>query len=296
MKGLSLLKRTYEFLFDVYIKFNEHKGALLAAGIAFFIFFSLFPLLLFFGIALSFFLETESAREQVLGFVFQNLPILADLIQDTIEALIERRSSAGFIALLGLLWAGTGLFGALAVGLNAVYEVKETRNLIQQRLIGVWVFFLIILLILVSFGASTLASAFRSEVLNALFPDEIAALARTTITVILGLVSTFLLFLIVYRFVPNVKLTFASIWPGTLAAGLAWEVAKYFFALYLDAFASQTYGLVYGSLATVILVMFWLYISAILLLIGAEINVAYRQRAKGGVKVFEPRKVSGEGI
>jgi len=293
---LGLVKRTYEFLFGVYIKFNKHNGSLLAAGIAFFIFFSIFPLLLFFGVALSFFLETEAAREQVLEFVFQNLPILADLVQDTIEALIDRRSSAGFIALLGLLWAGTGLFGALAVGLNAVYEVKETRNLFQQRLIGVWVFFLIILLILVSFGASSMASVFRSAVLNALFPDEIAAFAWTAITAIIGLVSTFLLFLIVYRFVPNAKLTFASIWPGTLAAGLAWEAAKYFFALYLDAFASQTYGLVYGSLAAVILVMFWLYISAILLLMGAEINVAYRQRSKGGVKVFEPRKVSGEGI
>jgi len=297
VKCLSLLKKTYEFLFGVYIKFNEHNGALLAAGIAFFIFFSIFPLLLFLGIGLGFFLEDEAIREQIFEFVFENFPIIADFIRDTIEALIERRSSAGFIALLGLLWAGTNLFSALAVGLNAVYETRETRNIFKQRLVAIGVFLLIFILILVSFGATTIASVFRNEVLDLPFiPLEVVTVAWTLLTVTIGLISTFVLFLIVYKLVPNARIPFRHIWLGTLVAGLTWEGAKYFFALYLDAFASRTYGLVYGSLATVILLMFWLYISSTLLLLGAEINVAYRRLARGGAKTFEPRKDSNENI
>ncbi len=293
---MQILQSTFKFLVDVYNKFNEHSGFLLAAGIAFFTFFSLFPLLLFTGIVLGYVIEGTGVREQILGYVFKNIPALGSFVRSSIEALIGSRSRAGIIALIALLWSGTNLFGGLAVGLNAVYEVKETRNIIMQKLIALGVFLIIIVLIFVSVGASTLASTFRSTVLNLLFPERVVSVAWTAFTAILGLISTLLIFLVVYRLVPNVKLTIKNIWLGTFVAGFVFEVAKYVFAIYLNAFARKGYGLVYGSLATVILLMFWLYISAVLLLIGAEINVLYRRRILGGVKTFEPRKGSRESI
>ncbi len=290
------MRSVFKFMLDVYNKFNEHRGFLLAAGIAFFTFFSLFPLLLFTGIVLGYVLEGSSAREQILGYVFRNFPALGGFVKDSIEALIVSRSRAGVIALIALLWSGTNVFGGFAVGLNAVYEVKETRNIIMQKLIALGVFLIIIILLLVSFGASTLASTFRTSVLSLFFPARVVSDAWTAFTAVLGIVSTLLAFLLVYRLVPNVKLTVKNIWLGTFAAGFTFEVAKYIFAIYLNDFARKGYGLVYGSLATVILLMFWLYISAVLLLIGAEINVLYRQRILGGVKAFEPRKGSNESI
>ncbi|MCL6473270.1 MAG: YihY/virulence factor BrkB family protein [Firmicutes bacterium] len=293
---MQLLRRMAKFLVEVYNKFNEHNGFLLAAGIAFFTFFSIFPLLLFTGIALGYVLEGAGTLEKVLDYVFQNLPTFADFVRVNIEALIKARSSAGIIALIALLWSGTNIFGSLALGLNAVYEVKETRSFAVQKLIAVGVFVLILVLLFVSFGTTTIASVFRDEFLSLLFPQRVVTVAWTIITAILSLISTFLLFLVVYWLVPNVRLTLGHIWPGTLTAGVAWEAGKYVFAVYLDLFARRGYGLVYGSLATVILLMFWLYISAVLLLIGAEINVAYRRRALGGVKAFEPRKGSQDNI
>lgn len=293
---MHLLQNVYKFLVDLYYKFNEHNGFLLAAGIAFFTLFSLFPLLLFTGIALGFVLENPSTRDQIFDYVLTNFPALADFVRINIEALIESRSSAGIIALLGLLWAGTNLFGSLALGLNAVYEIKETRHFIQQKLISIVVFLIIISLILISFGGTSVASVFRDEVLSLLFPERIVALVWTLFSALIGISSAFLLFLTVYWLVPNVKLKFSNIWIGTLTAGIVWEIAKYGFAIYLNVFARTGYGLVYGSLASIILLMFWLYISSVLLLIGAEINVAYERRRMGGAKVFEPRKASEEAI
>lgn len=290
------LRSVFKFLLDVYNKFNEHSGFLLAAGIAFFTFFSLFPLLLFSGIVLGYVIEGSGLREQILSYVFKNFPALSGFVKNSIEALIASRSRAGIIALIALLWSGTSIFGGFAVGLNAVYEVKETRNIFIQKLVALGVFLIIIVLTLVSFGTSTLASTFRSSVLSSPLIRPVASAAWTAFTALLGLISTLLLFLIVYRLVPNVKLSIKNIWVGTLVSGFTFEVAKYFFALYLNAFARRGYGLVYGSLATVILLMFWLYIFAVLLLIGAEINVLYRRRILGGVKTFEPRKGSRESI
>ena len=297
---MQRLKNIYKFAVTIYFKFNEHNGFLLAAGIAFFTFLSLFPILILVGIALGYFLESPALREQIIAYVFKSLPSLTDTIrttieqavQDTINKLIAHRPSAGVIALIGLIWSATGLFGGLGVALNAVYEVKETRNIIIQRLIALGVFLLIMLLLLISFGATSVASVFRDQVLNLFFPRQVVTFAWTFLSYAIGFISTLLLFLTVYRFVPNVKLKFKDVWLGTLVAGFASEVGKYGFAVYIHMFASKSYGVVYGSLATIVLLMFWLNISAMLLLIGAEINVAYRKQKMGGVKIFEPRKSS----
>lgn len=287
-----MLRRAFEFAKTVYFNFNNHNGFLLAAGIAFFIFFALFPLLLSVGIILGYVLESAELRRQVLEYVFQSVPGLADVVRDQIEKLIRARSSAGIIAFLGLLWSGTGLFGGLALGLNAVYEVKETRNIVTQRLLAIAVLIIVIVLFLVSSGATSIAAVFRDEVLSSLFPGQVVTYTWRFLSYAIGLVSTLLLFLVVYRLVPNVKRPLKSIWPGTLAAGTLWEIGKYGFAFYLENFATRGYGAVYGSLATIVLVLFWLNISSMLLLLGAEINVVYHHREKGGVKIFGPKAAS----
>ncbi|MBE0447041.1 MAG: YihY/virulence factor BrkB family protein [Actinobacteria bacterium] len=290
---MHFLRNTFEFLKEVYFKFNKHSGSLLAGGIAFFIFFSLFPLLLFSGIVLGFVLEDPAVQNQVMDFVLANFPALAGFIRDSIIIpLIDFRSIAGIIALLGFLWAGTNLFGGIAIGLNAVYETAETRNILVQKFVAIGVYLIIAALIFFSFSATALATVFRDEILRLLFTGRVIVAVWTLFNTVLGIISSLLLFLIIYKLVPNVKLSFKSILPGTLVAGLTWEIAKYGFAFYLNAFAREGYGLVYGGLASIVLLMFWLYISAVLLLLGADINVVYGRRAMGGVKSFEPRKAS----
>lgn len=287
---VGVLKRVYSFLVTVYFKFLQDNGFLLAAGIAFFTFLSIFPLLLALGVVLGYFLENPALRDQILSYVFQSFPALSGVVQSTIESFIRAKGSAGLIALVGLLWAGTGLYGGLAGAINAVYGVKETRNVVIQRLMGLFVFIVIMALLLVSFGATSIASILRDRVLRDFLPPQIVTFTGSFFSYAIGFISTFLLFLVIYRLVPNVKLKVRSVLPGAVVACVAWQLIELVLAFYLKVFASRGYGFVYGSLAAIVISMFWLNISSILLLLGAEINVVYVKQKKGGVKIFEPRK------
>lgn len=268
---MPTLKRIYKFLYTVYFKFLEHNGFLLSAGIAFFIFFSLFPFLILLAIVIGYVIEGPELQKEILGGIFGNIPAIAQYVQtDVIKPLISHRPIAGIIAGFGLLWAGLGFFGGLAAGLNAVFEVKETRHYLFIRAWAFVVSMMMLTLLIVSILASSFASTLRDQVFAFLFPAQVATLAWIAVTALIGFVSTMLLFLITYRLVPNVRIPFRYLWLGTLVAGTTWEIGKYGFAIYLNLFASKSYGLIYGSLASIVLLMFWLYISAVLLLLGQK--------------------------
>ena len=82
-----------------------------------------------------------------------------------------------------------------------------------------------------------------------------------------------MLFALVYRYVPHTRLTWGDVWPGAGLAAVLFEASKNLFAWYLASFAN--YSLVYGSLATVIVFLLWTYISALVLLVGAEFAAVY---------------------
>lgn len=90
---------------------------------------------------------------------------------------------------------------------------------------------------------------------------------------LLPLAFSFVIFALVYRFVPNDRISWRDVWPGALLAAFLFEVAKNAFAWYLANFAN--YSLVCGSLGAVIAFLFWSYLSALILLLGAELASEY---------------------
>lgn len=273
-----MLRKIYDVALMIYFSFVKHNAPMLSAGIAFFTFFSFFPLLLFMAIVFGYYLEDQALRDQILNYVFSNIPALGSLVKTNIESLIAGKSNAGVIAVIALLWSGIGAFGGLSVALNTIYEVQETRHFVVQKLLALLAFALIITLILVSFATTTVASIFKEKVLVLVLKEPFISYSWTFLSHVIGIISTLLLFFVVYKLAPNVKLHVKHIWLGTIVAGVFWEIAKRIFAIYLNAFAFTSYGLVYGSLAVIVLFLFWLYLSAMLLLLGAEINVAYSRK------------------
>ena len=90
---------------------------------------------------------------------------------------------------------------------------------------------------------------------------------------------TLMIFLLVYRFLPNCKTYWRYIWPGTVVVALLFEVGKSLFVWYLNNIA--TYDRVYGSLTSVMALLFWIYISALILILGAEISSEYGRMRMG---------------
>jgi membrane protein len=275
---MKAVRGLYDAAVEIYFRFLRHNGFLLSAGIAFFSFLSIFPVFLLLGILLSYLFESTQVQQQILAYIFSRIPSLSGVVKTNLEAMIQSRGSAGIIAIFGFLWSATGLITSMSIALDVVYDVKETRNVIRHRTMAAIVLVLIFILFVVSFTATAFVSVIRSESLTQLLPPLLNSLIWAVILRVVGFASTFLLFFIVYRFIPNKRLTFRDIWLGTLLASIAWEIEKLVLALYFELFGNASYGLIYGSLASIIITMFWINISSMLFMLGAEINVLYDER------------------
>lgn len=256
--------------------FNEANAAHVAAALAYYTIFSLFPLLLALIAVASFFLEGEQVKQQVVSSVMQVVPISRDLIRSNIDQVLERRGTVGVAGMVGLLWSGTGVFTVLLGHVNLAWDGAQERGFVERRLLGLGIGVLGIL------ATVLLLSFLSTPVLNVLprlefrLGDRVAIFDRPLWTLIssgIPVLFTFLTFLALYRWAPKTHVRWAeALWPALLVA-FAWEVAKRVFAWYVSSDLVQ-YRLVYGSLGAVVALLLWIYVSGTLVLFGAHLSAA----------------------
>jgi membrane protein len=133
-------------------------------------------------------------------------------------------------------------------------------------------------LVLLSFS-SAVALQFLDEFLGGMPQGSLASRAILTL---LGAGTSFLVVLLVYRFVPNTPVTWADVWPAALLVTLTFEGGKRLFLWYVETQALASYSLTYGPLAAVMVLLLWVYLSAVMLLAGAEMASEYRRLRSGG--------------
>ena len=182
----------------------------------------------------------------------------------------ETRPGLLTIGALGALWAATGGIGALQTSLNAAYDVPETRNFFAKTGVAVGLTLLGSAGILVAFVTIVGGSLLTQEAVRILgVPagtlDTIALLRWPLMLVLVALAVAILL-----RFAPNVAVPFR--WPmvGGLVFAVGWVVATALFALYVANFAN--YSNTYGALGGVVVLMLWFYLTAVMLLLAAELT------------------------
>jgi membrane protein len=251
---------------------GDHVGAY-AAQAAYFLIMSFIPFLLFLTTLIRYTPLTYNAmRNAIIAFVPQNLQsFVLGIVVD-----VYRRSTAVVsISALTALWsAGKGL-QAMINGLNSIYHVKETRNWLITRLYAVVYMLLFVIAVIVSLLLMVLGTQIQELVSKhvPLFGRIISRIvgART----LLVFFVLFLVFLVLYRVLPNRKATFKSQVPGAMLTAVAWSVFSYGFSFYFEIFPG--FSNMYGNLATLIMLMLWLYICMNLMLYGAEINAYFEK-------------------
>ncbi len=261
---------------ETYKNFTKHRTTFLAAALSFYGFLSLFPLILFIVSILGFFLQSARVQSEIFKFVSQNLPIVGELVKRNVQAVVSGRESIGVIGLLGLLWTGSAIFAAIEHALNIVWEAPVPRHILKHKILALLLIIGGALLVLASVFMTSFASSLRYFALY-LFPgkQESFALLWSTITgAASGCIGT-LTFFLIYRIIPNVPIRARDVWRGALVAGVGWEISKYIFSWYLRSLAR--YELLYGTLSVVIALLVLIYISALILLLGAELNFAYAE-------------------
>ena len=252
--------------------FTEKQAAQASAGLAYYTFFSIFPLMLAFIAGGSYFLDSHQVFNTVTQFVQHALPISRQVINENLEQILQARGTAGIVSLLILLWSASGMFTNLAYNINLAWPQARRRNFLQNRLVGLWMIVGLIGLIVLSLVLGWLTA--RLPFMNLI--DQ-ASPAMLVVLRILSALSSwlmiFLVFLTLYHWIPRLRVRWnATLW-GALIASLAWKATIIGFSWYLSSSFGQ-YQLVYGSLGAIVAFLFLIYIISMITLFGAHLSAA----------------------
>ena len=259
--------------------FLTNNSMQMAAAIAFYSFFSLFPLSILIILAFDFFVN-ETALQQVelqraLGTF---IPVSQETIADAVRRAVGSADITAPLAIVGLAWASTAVFATLRKGINTAWDVRTPRSFLLERFIdlsftiGAGMVFTGLLL------SNTIIRAFAET--ND--PMQISGLlAGPAYLAVSTWVLTFLALVVLYRFLPNTHVQVKNVLFGALIASLAFEIAKGLFFYYTRARADVTQ--VYGEFTSVAVLLGWLYISAAIVLIGGLIASIHTRLVEQGV-------------
>ncbi len=255
-------------------RFGNSRAPQAAASMAYYALFSLFPLLLIFVAVGSFVLEREVVQERLLEYVTTTLPASQQLIKQNVERALELRGPVGIAGLIGLLWSATGFFNTLVHNINRAWLQADVRGLLERRLVALGIVGSLaglLVLSLVSTAVLDLLPRFRISLWGDASLYE--AYVWNILSNLVPLLFKLLMFLALYRWVPNTKVKWlAAVW-GALVAALGWELITSAFSWYLGSGLAR-YELVYGSLGAIVALMFWIYLSSWIALFGAHLSAA----------------------
>lgn len=254
-------------------RFTEERGSETAASLAYYAFFSIFPMLLVFIVVGSFFVDTEVVQIQLLNALQGTIPGAEELVIQNINHVLRLRGAVSFVALISLVWSSTSVFNILARNINRAFPHAGLLDFIKGRLRGLIIFFGLGLLLLLSLAASTLSGLIPMIEI----PINGINLHETIVwqigAFLVPVFFTWMMFWALYQWVPTVTVSRRASLFGGLIAGVAWVLLNNGFAWYLSSGLNQ-YQLVYGSLGTIVALLFWVYLAATIVLMGAHLTAS----------------------
>jgi YihY family inner membrane protein len=274
-KRLDIIKNTI-------VNYSKARAPQAAASMAYYAFFSLFPLLLVFIAVGSFFLASDRIYVKLMELIGDAFPVSQQLIYDTLQRVISGRGPMGLLGMLGLWWAASGVFTTLTQNINLAHIHARKRNFVQERIQGLGMIVALCILFILSlvFDASTnVLSSWRIP----LMPDFSIYETKlwTWISNYIPWLFTFALFIVLYRYAPTVRAAWQAVFWAAAVAATGWKLATDLFAWYLVR-GLVRYELVYGSLGTVVVLLFLIYVIGLVVLFGAHLcaSIDYWLRIK----------------
>lgn len=244
-----------------------------SAQAAFFIIISAFPMIMLLLTMLRFLPYFSGGVPLIrISFLPDNVnPFVQTMLQEIID---NSSNMVISISAITALWSSsTGIY-SIMLGLTAAYSVKETRGYIRMRSLAILYTFVFLVMIIAALGVLVFGNSIYHALINYLpFAAEHVTIISKGIRWLLGFGVLVLFFEISYIAVPNRRSTVLQELPGALVSAVGWTVFSYMYAYYIENFGN--YANVYGSLTAVVLLMLWLYFCMFIMLVGAEINVAW---------------------
>jgi membrane protein len=246
----------------------------IAAALAYYAFLAI-PAVLLVGVGLFSLLAGRDTVDSMMERLEGVVPAQAiDLLDETLTRVLENQNGGLVMVVLGVLlalWTVTGAMTALMRGLNRAYDREETRGFVKQRITALGMLICMVFAFALSLGLLALGPHVSDWVGSALGLEGVFGWIWWTVQwpiLILGLLLAFAGLLYLGPNVDHPRWQFIT--PGSVFAVIVWVVASGLFAIYVSMFAS--YNKAWGSLAAVIIMLTWLWLSALAIVLGAEIN------------------------
>jgi membrane protein len=267
--------------------FFEHPMATYAAALAYRGLFGLFPFLFILVVllgALGFpdFIDRaiDQARAQPSRYVPQQLEPVVEPAREQVQpllAMIERaeKQAGGNLLFFGVavaLWSVSAVARTLTEAFNVAYQVAETRRWWKQLLLSLAFGPILALVVIVSVALMLIGPQLVGSIAEVLNLDELFVRLWGWLRFPVALLLLAVVLSVVYHFGPNAKQRYRSVVPGAALSVVLWAISSVGFSIYLANFAD--YGVTYGSIGAAVGLLFYLYLCASVVLLGAELNAA----------------------
>jgi membrane protein len=270
-----------EFVRRLYASASAHNVTDTAPQVAYYWLFALFPFM-FFLVTLTAWLPLRGAVDELMAELDAFMPDMArELVQQHLYALLASPRPKLLTAGLAVtLWSASRAVDALRKALNLAYDVKETRSWWHIQAVAVALTVALSVLVLVAITMIVLggnAGLWLAQRANVAIEFQVVwSWLRWPATALVFMLAV----AIAYYCLPDVEQEFRFITPGSVAGTVLWLLATWGFTQYVEHFAH--YNVTYGSIGGVIVLLTWLYISALVLILGGEVNAVIEHASPGG--------------
>ncbi|MFA5404584.1 MAG: YihY/virulence factor BrkB family protein [Ignavibacteria bacterium] len=298
IKFNSSYKNVVYYSKKLYEKFEKDHIWVLSSGIAFNILISIIPFLLIALTVLGIYIDSSDILERISGYLTSILPVqdvhkekIIMQIFELAKELTNNTFLTGSIGIIALVWTMSGLFSTMRDVLNRIFAFDGYINYFYGKLRDIILVLVTITLFLVSLFLTSIFQIF--ELLSKdLFGEIIPSVYLSAgISIVASLITTYIMFLVMYKYIPQFKLPTKVIQLSTLLSSILFEIMKYSYTLYVLRFSSLKR--IYGAYAFIVISIFWIYYISVIFSTSAVIGNIYLE--KNGLKLTYKRKKKDNG-
>ena len=272
--------------------YQKQGAARGAAGMAYYTLLSFFPLLIVLVTIGSYFVNGEEASSKVAQLIISAIPVSQQFVELNIQRILILRNSVGVASLIVFIWSGSNAFSMMVHHITNAWPETERRTFFQKRLFGLAMVIAIILLLFILMLSSTLLNIlvkYKNTVpgLDLLFNTWLWNFGAK----VLYWTVPFLFFYSLYRIIPMGRVPVKAAGYSAFVITLIWRFASTLFQWYLGSGFAR-YEVIFGSLSAIVVLLFWIYISAVILFFGAHLCAA----SSGKVSLKEKNEIPLPGL
>ncbi|MBK8552159.1 MAG: YihY/virulence factor BrkB family protein [Ignavibacteria bacterium] len=288
--NLKIYKTLYHYIDTLLDKFDKDHIWIMASGISFNMLICIIPFTLLLLTILGYYLDSETVQSRLISYLNSVIPLPGQYKDRFIFELTERTRElstnafiTGAIGLGGLFWTVSGLFSAMRDVLRRVFQVHTELNYFIGKLRDLLLVIVSVVLFISTMAITSSIQIFE-EYSQGIFGEYITlTLFEKFVPLFVGFLISFCLFYVLYAFVPHVKINRKVIVFSTFLSSVFFELLKYLFSVYILKIAN--FGKIYGTYATIVISIFYIYYVSVIFVVGAELGEIYYQRNKSHLDV-----------